>query len=332
MSKNNVSFDWLRFSFLCEDWGILKGMGIDALACDWIEKDRLNKRFFCMPFEGVMVLTDTMPDRLGLPNGRFMVDFSGNGIGNYFQQSELSLIEFCELCLMRVGVKCNRLDLAFDDYMSYLDIERMDKMIDKRDCVDTLWRTHDMIKSKKSNSDNVGKTLYIGNRKSHSFARVYDKRAKSIREGVPIESLPESWIRFELELKGNMSDAVIRDLVATKLDSATAYGFLRSRINFRVKGKGAKARRNLCKWWERFTMRNDTREIKPAKPHATIEAKRSWVEDSVFKTLAMITMADGGDDFIRDGIEDARRKITQKDLNIINAYWERLQKTMEHGT
>lgn len=106
--------------------------------------------------------------------------------------------------------------------------------------------------------ENKLQTLYIGSRKSETFARIYDKRAEQI--GTGHKDPGEEWNRFELETKQGRAEAlmlkIMKDIDAGNPWNTVACGVVKKFINFRDLEEARKiTRMKRCKtadWWNRI--------------------------------------------------------------------------------
>ncbi len=317
MNQNSITIDWLRMSFASGAYKDIEGFfgGFDL----WAEKAYFNRKFLTMPIEGVQVCTDHLPEYDDLPKGRFTVNFSGNGLGHVFKTfPHWDLIRLCRHLLSLEGAKVNRLDVAFDDKSELLDIGHMARQVERRENVVSRWRKSSMIRSC-DDKGRVALTLYVGNRQSDSFLRVYDKRMQELQRGTDADSLPPHWVRCELELKNKVADAVLRDLAKINLSPSAMVGLLRDKIDFRQSGDGRPQRRPIARWWGQFTHGLEKRPIRVPLPVQSIERKERWTQDSVAPTLALLMEEYDGDlQWLFDAIKDGKRRLTNEHKSLLS--------------
>lgn len=319
MNENSIKIDWLRLSFNSTAWGAIAELFGQPER--WEQSGHYNRTHAYTPIEGCLIAVDEIPHHDYMPPSRFTVNMSGNGIGHFFEHNpSLDITSFCQLMLTLDGCKINRLDIAYDDYQELLNIYIMHIMARGGENVVTRWRKATMVMSGKIGEDDQdGETLYLGNRQSDSFLRVYDKRAQELARGANIEALPTNWVRCELELKGKVADAVGRDLVGQSFNPSAMVGLLRSKIDFHQEGEGRPQRRPLSGWWEQFTRGLEQRPIGIAKPVQSIERKSKWVTDSVAPTLALLMEAHKGDmEWLIEVLKDGGERLTPNDRKLLD--------------
>jgi len=343
-TDNRIVIDWLRVSFDQHSWGWACALfDIDYTPENWIETAKFRKSFLTMPMDGVTIASEHLPktgrDGKFYIDGRFIVDISGNGLGVYFAKNKDQTIEqLVRLCAGEDGSRVTRFDIAFDDFNRKLDIMKIVKLIreDKESSrVVTRWRGWRLLSSGDMFAeDNKGLTLYLGARSSGSFARLYDKRLEVIsnakKRGVDLDFdlLPDSWLRFELELKGKKSDAVVRDFLSSPLGFSPAYftGVLRGLIEFKSGSRNGKKKSDLraAAWWTSFCGLGERFPVSPPSPRQSIEKKIAWLERSVAGSLALVTEHYDGDmGFIYDLLEDGKERLTPQHRAML--------KTVDHG-
>lgn len=136
-----------------------------------------------------------------------------------------------------------RLDVAYDDWEGLLDIDLLEKEIEKHN-VRMQFRNAGVDKS----FYKLDKTLYYGSKKSDCMFRCYNKAAERNREEV------EHWIRFELQLRNNNALGFVSAYMDTKNIGATFAGVVRHYLNYVQPDKNDtnKSRWKTRKWWLKF--------------------------------------------------------------------------------
>jgi len=163
------------------------------------------------------------PDK---PENKIHVVLSGKSLAGL--NGQLSIETLIESVIEIEGKFC-RIDIALDDFDGLLDFETIWTKLENKE-VGTRFKTYSRIQGKKTKIDNPddfsriesgslwkdtsrpmksGDTIYIGNRSSDVFCRIYDKikETKSNRISVNGKTyvLP-FWNRLEFELKGTAAD------------------------------------------------------------------------------------------------------------------------------
>lgn len=328
---NAITVDWLRVSFDPSSWGWACALfDIDFTAKEWADTNKYMKNYGTMAMDGVFIGAEQLPTVIAGDvsiEGRFVVDFTGNGLGVFFEKYPfLKVADLLRNCLEQEDARVLRIDIAFDDYNGYLDIMGMAKMLQEPADVSrviTRWRGWELRMSGEMFSDDAGTTLYIGSRSSNSFGRVYDKRAQQIAvERIDPADLPPSWVRFELEIKSKKAQAVAEAAMKANFSSSYFAGVLRGLIEFK-EGKRddhKKANMRIARWWSKFLNDSEAVAVRVPLPVASIEKKIDWLSKSVATTLALVQHHYEGDkQFIDDLLANGDRRLTPAHLALLNS-------------
>lgn len=225
----------------------------------------------------------------------FKLTLSGQGVNFYLEHLtqkrkktlRQALTRF--YCLPKYGfkIKCTRFDVAFDEIIKkdskdtpllnlreiseYLDnglfVSHLhtvtpefkstelvsDVVVDPYECDRRL--ECQRILSKKSSNSKMGFTINLGNRKSGTYIRFYDKIAEQEAKGIPVPEDVRHWIRFELEFKKEEAMKIFTAYVTAKSDEdfvkimcAVAMGKLR----FITSDRSRKYNCSTVVWWFEF--------------------------------------------------------------------------------
>lgn len=329
---NKVSIDWLRFSFLPASWPFVRALfDVPVDVDNWTDGNKYRKKFFTMPLEGVTVAADSMPSDKGFileGDSRIIVDFSGNGLAHYYERFKKygSIYDLVSMSLAQPGARVLRLDVAFDDYEGLLSIDRIERMWLKDDNIITRWKSGVSYKKYERGGCSGGYTFYMGSRESESFARVYDKRLQEMSRGAESDNLPVSWVRFELEFKGDRATSVAIQACGSYFSSAFFSGVLRSQIDFKEGQQAAKkSDRKVARWWSQFLHGVDIRPVQVPKPVDSIVRKKEWLEKSVAPTLALMAQHYDGDvSWVYKLLESGERRLTPQQKALLE--------TVTHGS
>lgn len=223
------------------------------------------------------------------------VQISGAGCIQLDQHFEGGLQSFLQL-LVGYGVKIKRLDLAADevgeatqsdDYC--LDIDRVIEYLDAGLATGSA-RSYTPLGSKSiaTGKRKSGATVYIGNRKSDVFMRIYDKFSEQKLQGTG------HWMRCELELHGDSAQKAFRCLT----DTSDGYreritelyrGLCLGLVRFLKERKSNVTRSETAEWWTDF-LGGCTVGIHftQEKEHKTLNSLMDWVDHSVLGALNVI--------------------------------------------
>lgn len=144
--------------------------------------------------------------------------------------------------LARVADHLTRLDVTMDDRTGNLTVARaLEALMDNR--IVMRWHKSEVLTSRNERTGESATTIYLGNRQSESFARIYDKAAQMHEPGP--------WTRLELEFKDEKAAAAAK-LIA-RVDVPTIGGIIRDHIDIRAPGRDTNLRRRPQEaWWADF--------------------------------------------------------------------------------
>ncbi len=165
-----------------------------------------------------------------------------------------------------------------------------------------------------SNGDREGTTLYIGQRSSQRFMRIYDRRGPT---------------RVELETKDAYASAVARELVERRGDDLElarfVVGCLREFCDFGVQD-GAHGSRDaeLLPWWHAFVgeVERVGKLVVDRREAVSVDRTLRWVDRAVVPSLAMIVTCYGeaGEQLLADWIESAKPRLSPRHLAAIREF------------
>jgi len=186
--------------------------------------------------------------------------------------------------------RVTRLDVALDDREGRLDIDKMWEY-HQRGQVVTRWRRWSRIEQDDDGAPS-GAGIYVGRRRSQAFLRFYDK---SLQQGQPAGT----WMRCELECKGDLADALAREMIEHPDQAGRlAIGQLVRRIRFVEPGTDTNRRRwHDAIWWRAFVrcIGAGPGLVSGEKPELDRDAMYETARRCMAPTLAALVEADGGD-------------------------------------
>lgn len=141
-----------------------------------------------------------------------------------------------------------RLDLAYDDHIGYLNINRIEQDARDRNLVCKGRRVRG-IWSDDWDEDVQGLTVEVGSKKSSVLIRIYDKAAERGYD----HSM--HWIRVEIQLRKERALCAVLEILAEDHVGYVASGILRNYCTFRT----PTADSNKCRWpiadyWEKIML------------------------------------------------------------------------------
>lgn len=204
-----------------------------------------------------------------------------------------------------------RLDLAVDDFMGALDIEKIQKKTKRKEYVSrfTSW---EIRTSCKNDCDKYGKSVYFGSVKSSIRLRFYDKAAEQEIEGL-------HWVRTELQLRDERANVAIQLYLAGKSIGEIVAGVLKNYIRFVDPSSDKnKWRWKTSKFWDRFVAGAEALKLTTGQKRRTLGDLYAWIDRSVAPSLALLVKAAGGDfSVIENMIIEARKRLKPKHLAML---------------
>lgn len=238
-----------------------------------------------------------------------LVDLPGRACGSMGER----LVPFLEWALEHG--RATRCDFAADDRSGRLTGERVGGAV-RSGAVVTRWQSWQFIEGgSMATGEASGWTYYLGSRSSECLARVYDKAAE--------RQVPGTWVRFELECKGELADALARAYF--QAGSAAVVGQINRRLRFAVpvEGDTNKRRWPTASWWAEFigSVEPGASLLCGERQEATISALSRFVERNAGPAMAAVTEACGGDTgWWYAMLERSRRRMKPKHRAAVNLF------------
>jgi len=218
-----------------------------------------------------------------------LIDLSGQAM-EYIRETLVYPAELLINVMHRLGFKVTRCDVALDCYDHAVTMKTVLDHMQLAGGTVTHAQTFNVVQGKtpigqKMSEDGRGMTIYIGNRQSSRFGRIYDKKAeKHAKTGDDIAHCT----RFELESKAEAADAVasrianrglgeIPSLIATFIDFVEPED---------IGSDSNKARRTRVGWWKRLVDK-DREPLGLKKGMATPQRTVRWLKEQVSKAILL---------------------------------------------
>ncbi|MCU7557634.1 replication initiation factor domain-containing protein [Macrococcus capreoli] len=213
---------------------------------------------------------------------------------HHLQNLNMTWQDFFKLCL-EYGGKFTRIDIAIDDYVTYLSIPALIKKIDSGECV-SKFKLAKIIQGKNiANGGNRGSTLYIGSEKSNLFCRFYEKNyEQSYKRNIPVEDIGP-WNRYELQVR-NKKAVVLVDVLTKETNIAYV---IRQILNESVRfvSKPASNDSNRKRWpvyrpWAIFIGKASKIKLTMKPEIKSIQDNINWLIKQVSTTLETVLTAE----------------------------------------
>lgn len=143
-----------------------------------------------------------------------------------------------------------RLDLAYDDHIGLLSMERLESDVRLRNYVSRA-KYAEIVWSDDQNEDLQGMTVQVGSDKSDVKIRIYDKAAE---RGFH----DRHWIRSEIQLRRDRAFEAVRQLLDTRHIGRCVSGILRNYLTFRIESQDSnKSRWPIAEYWDKVLLDMD---------------------------------------------------------------------------
>ena len=297
-----IIMDWLEFT-------LLKGFGIK-----WIAD------LFCFPLED---FEDLPKGGLGYKKQKFFNNirlyYDGNvGMGihivvsgqgcRYLESQGKNLFDMLDYLYGLDNVNLSRVDIALDTDINILS--KVLKSIEK-DLYSSKSRNIKVISSL-TDSKLQADTLYIGSRSSLLMVRIYNK---AIEQGVDYP-----WFRVEIVLK---KDRIVMAVPFLRLNISHAFaGILTNYFRPLQSLKGQKCRSPTAKYWDKFLGEIEKISLYNNPECKTIEDKYSWVVNQVEPTIALLSTAFEGNEWLQALVKNGKKRLKEKDYRLLQKWKE----------
>ena len=201
-SKNRFLIDWFSFSSRIDSFdSFCKLLGLDHVNWEF-RSYSANGYTNTYYFEGISIHdagynsyrfkgTDSEQEVKGA-----WLEMSGSGCRAFETWGHGNWQKLLDYAVENVdNITANRIDIAYDDFVGYLD---MNKIIDdtrKKNFV-SKFRSCQIIESFKNDSDETAYTVEHGRMKSDTYIRIYDKRLEQ-----NAQEFTDHWVRNEIMLR-----------------------------------------------------------------------------------------------------------------------------------
>lgn len=258
-------------------------------------------------------------------NAGIHIQMSGQGCREYEAYNDWNT--FILKCFEK-NANFTRLDIAVDeirynDDKPYFKVSTLVRKTEDN-CVSSRFHSARHIRTIKiTGGESAGHTVYFGSPASDLQIRFYEKDKERLAASKELEVNLTTWNRTEIQSRNERANAIALYLLNSYDLGYIVKGVLSNYINFLIKGNCQnKARWKKCEWWTSFL--NDTEKLKLTliASDKTIEKTISWIDKQVSTSLAMLVLAYGSDDFLKDLIIDATSKLTDFQVELAMSYRE----------
>ena len=194
------------------------------------------------------------------------------------------------------------------------------------------------LKRENSTGAICGQSVRIGSSASETMVMIYDKLQERDSANYVVDPNIKTWNRLEFRLRRQTAYNILHfwkesEKMSKEFDDISKYTdvielaiqSLNNVLSFKDKDDkdSNKSRRKNAKWWDDFIETSIKLRLSDKSIQSSIQRKKSWIDESTLKSLAMVFVADlddinltDTDKFIKDGLE----RINTYNLNMINNY------------
>ncbi len=323
-SKVEVSIDWLTFTVQRENPNevISEYLGMDP---DLFQ----DPGYGLLGYEKMKCFSDICVCYSGRENEYFhdmgvCVSMSGNGCRSFETMSKLTFpgardkqgmesIAFpvlFQLLASDPGANVTRLDIACDDRSGILDMDEIISKTTANDINSRMARRQVVFSMNGAKRD--GATVYLGAPSSNFRVRIYDK---GLEQGIS-----DHWIRVEIVLRSNNSNAFVGEAVNSACIGCLASQVMNDRFSFIERDDCNISRCSVCSWWQEFVDELGAVELVARKViQHSVEHINNWVSDQVGPSLAIILKTMGWGHLFQLA-QDSYSRLSDKQKLLISDY------------
>lgn len=307
INKLEVSIDWLGFTVFdfSTPMNVVEWLGFnesDFTVCNGGYGYKASLRHNLYP---IVIFYD------GNENMGIHVDISGSAVspavdayidstkeltpwGDYAAEYHEEGCMKAYLCHLNDCAKFTRLDLAIDDKGgNYYSVDEVKEICENERCA-TRFKGYRMVSESKFNSKGkIGNTLYIGDRSSSCYLRIYDKRLEQIKKQG--KDVGYSWTRWELELKKERAQKAVDILLSGSGLGSVAVGILSNYFRVIVRDDSNVSRCSTDSVWQAFISGVDKLRLSMSKVVKTLDEKKEWIKKQCAPSIAAVCAGEGGD-------------------------------------
>ena len=221
----------------------------------------------------------------------------------------------------------SRIDFAFDVFDNkILNLETVRWYLKRGLLVSKAKHSIETLKRENDTGKIVGQSVRIGSSASETMIMIYDKLQERESANYIIDDNITTWNRLELRLRRSAALNILKIWQEKDIDPIELAVFsLNNLISFKDKDDkdSNKSRRKNAIWWNEFINTSKKLQLSDKSIQSSIQRKKTWIENSTLKSLAMVFVADIDDinmtdvnKFVLDGID----KINTYNLQMINNY------------
>ena len=234
----------------------------------------------------------------------------GDALGELSRDSAFQDTRGFLVFLAQAGFRFSRLDFAVDDVGDdgVLDFGEIYRAVRAGEYT-SRWRKWTYIENSEG-----GRTILFGSRESDSCLRIYDKAAERGEDG--------HWIRVELEVKRKRACHVAAKFVEGGVGFILC--LIRGYLEFKEPVRDAnKSRWPVAAWWAQFLGFFRKLRLCLPKPARSLARVYGWIRHQVAPSLALLTRAQGGLDWLYPLLREGDRRLRPYHLALLESSVQR---------
>lgn len=240
-NRNVIIFDWLSFTLKASTVDeIFNILGFEDVRQYFFQTSGAHGYRSRLYYECVSIHYD------GGANQGIWVELTGQGCRFFESNSKHENLESLMLLLLcREDVNITRLDVAYDDFKGFLELDRI--LMDVRNF---NWISPAGVKWWEAVYSSAGMSCYLGSPKSDFRLRFYDKAAERKKKGI-------HWVRCEIQLRDELAYSFAEKLILELQDVGVVFfGVLNNYIRFVDPSSSDSNRRRwkTSQWWNDFLL------------------------------------------------------------------------------
>lgn len=212
--ENRILIDW--FSFSCRS--VSKENIVELLSMQDVQFENI---FGCagysdrLYYQGISIhYGNAGGTRFGHSIEGVWLEMSGQGCRTFERFGSGDWVRLFDFCVSnKEYVTVNRLDLAYDDFLGFLDMEKIVDDTEKLNFVSKFRSPSEVIKSIDLTTGEVGCTVNHGRKGSDTFIRIYDKRFEQ-----HCQEICSHWVRCEIMLRHDRASVAVELLLEKEVD------------------------------------------------------------------------------------------------------------------
>lgn len=214
---------------------------------------------------------------------------------HYLTSSDETWQDFFKRC-SEYNAKFTRIDIAIDDYKTYLKIPRLIKKAEKGECISQFRAGSSITGFNLADGKHKGSTFYIGSKKSNIYCRFYEKNyEQAFKLKCNVEDIG-LWNRYEIQLRRYYAENGAKILCETDSISEIVRSILNKSMRFVTEPKDSldirKTRWPIYQEWDRFIKGADKINLSMKPSLKSIEDNMDWLCKQVATTLDTVLTAE----------------------------------------